>query len=382
MITQKEIGEKLGLSPSTVASILGGSASLRYSKKTRELVVQTAKKCGYQPNRASRAVQRGRSNLLGIIHFGLALEIARKVAFELPQAINAAGYDYMVVDIQWHGGSIERVLNEMIQARVEGVIISNMMEAFGSEYIEILNRAGIPVVSVYGDDRLNIVAVSNDMRSAFCEMGLHLQKVGHQCLLLTIGESQARPVKERIDGLEKALGEPCPQLKEEEFFQGWADFRKQTHGSTVGIVVQLKTKSFSYDFAAANYAFSQRLFSTDILPDAIMCSNDQGAFGVFNAATERGLSIPRDLAVTGADDDKFGKYPMFGLTTIRSDVAQSCAAGVNLLKDLIQKKTSFRASKTFQSELVLRTSCGRSNPMGGEQVAAETRAFGQDVIPF
>jgi hypothetical protein len=55
---------------------------------------------------------------------------------------------------------------------------------------------------------------------------------------------------------------------------------------------------------------------------------------------------------------------------------------VNLLKDLIQKKTSFRASKTFQSELVLRTSCGRSNPMGGEQVAAETRAFGQDVIPF
>jgi DNA-binding LacI/PurR family transcriptional regulator len=150
----------------------------------------------------------------------------------------------------------------------------------------------------------------------------------------------------------------------------------------VGIVVQLKTKSFSYDFAAANYAFSQRLFSTDILPDAIMCSNDQGAFGVFNAATERGLSIPRDLAVTGADDDEFGKYPMFGLTTIRSDVAQSCAAGVKLLKDRIQKKTSFRASKIFQSELVLRTSCGRSNPMGGEQVVTETRACGQDVIPF
>ncbi len=363
VLTQKDIAKALGISIATVTNILSGKPGLRYSEETRKRVLQTAAELGYQPNRSWQAVRRGRSNLIGIITVGIHQEVARKAASLLPREINACGYDYMVVDLQWHGGSIERVLDELIKSRVEGVMISFMMEAFGLPYIERLRRAGIPVVAVDGDERLGIPVVWNDIRSAFFKLTRHLQSVGHRRLVMIAGTSaQARPVRERVEGFHAAMKDVgrCLSVHGAEFIQCWEALAKDPEAQSFGLVVYLDHKLYGHDPTTALYAFSKRLFSGKHLPDALMCSNDSAAFGVFGAALEMGISIPGDMALTGADNDAYGAMPAFGLTTVHLDIEKACRTAVELLLTAIQSGKHDDPGKTLKTKQILRTSCGRS----------------------
>ena len=51
--------------------------------------------------------------------------------------------------------------------------------------------------------------------------------------------------------------------------------------------------------------------------------------GVLQAARERGLRVPQDLAVVGFDDVEFADY--IGLTTIRQPLEESGRVAVDLL---------------------------------------------------
>lgn len=363
MLTQKDIAKALGLSTATVTNILSGKPGLRYSEETRKRVLQTAEELGYQPNRSWQAVRRGRSNLIGIITVGLHQEVARKAASLLPLEINACGYDYMIVDMQWHGGNIERVLDELIKSRVEGIVISFMIESFGAPYIERLRRAGIPVVAVDGDERFGIPVVWNDIRSAFFKLTQHLQSVGHRRLIMVAGaSSQARPVRERVEGFHAAMKDvgTCLSVQGAEFTQYWKALSKDPKAPSFGLVVYLDHKLYGHDPTKALYAFSKELFSGKNLPDALVCSNDSAAFGVFGAALEMGISIPGDMALTGADNDAYGAMPAFGLTTIHLDIDKACHTAVELLITGIQSGKHDSAGKTLKTKQIVRTSCGRS----------------------
>jgi LacI family transcriptional regulator len=56
-------------------------------------------------------------------------------------------------------------------------------------------------------------------------------------------------------------------------------------------------------------------------PTALFCANDVIALGVLNAAHRLGLSVRRDLTVIGFDDIAMAGWELFGLTTVRQDLA-------------------------------------------------------------
>ncbi|HWL52144.1 MAG TPA: LacI family DNA-binding transcriptional regulator [Chthoniobacteraceae bacterium] len=363
MLTQKDIARALGLSAATVTNILSGKPGLRYSEATRQRVLQTAAELGYQPNRSWQTVRRGRSNLIGIITVGVHQEITRKAASRLPLEINASGYDYMVVDLHWHGGSIERVLDELIKSRVEGVVISFMMETFGKPYIERLRRAGIPVVAVDGDERLGLPVVWNDIQAAFLTLTQHLLEIGHRRLVMVAGTScEARPVRDRVKGFQSALAGSgsCLTVTDSEFASHWERLSRTPASEPSGLVVHLDYARHGHDPTKALYAFSRKLFAGTDLPDALLCSNDAAAFGVFGAALEMGIRIPGDMALTGADNDAYGAMPAFGLTTVNLDIEAACREAVALLVNGIRSGQYDHPGKVLATEPVFRTSCGRS----------------------
>lgn len=363
MITQKHIAEHLGMSPKTVANILSGQSGYRYSEETRNRVGAAAKKLGYRHNRISRALKRGRSNLIGIINFGAHAEIAQKTQSELPRFINAEGFDYLSIDLNWHGGDIARVIDEMIQARVEGVMISHMVEAFGPHYTAMLAKAGIPAVTIYGDEKLNIPIVADDARSAFFAMTRHVQSVGHRRLMLMASLSAGRPTMQRVEGFQLAMRDfaETAVLGDSDLFGS-----SQTHqtrlpwsGASGGLVLRLDTSRHGYNYTQACHHATARILAMDSPPDAIVCFNDLAAFGVFTAAFEAGLRVPDDLSITGGDNDLFGTFPLYGLTTIEKDLDGACALAVETLAALVRKQKATVKKHLFPSSLVLRTSCGR-----------------------
>src|SRR5690606_33902537 len=119
-------------------------------------VLEAAEKLGYRPHRPAQVMRRQRSNLVAIVHFGGGIEAARKTNLVLARVANEMGYDYLSLDMNWYGGSVDRAVEEIVRVRAEGVLISHTHDVFHDEHVAKLNQAGIPVVAVNGGRRRNL----------------------------------------------------------------------------------------------------------------------------------------------------------------------------------------------------------------------------------
>jgi LacI family transcriptional regulator len=337
--TQKDIAEAVGVSRETVSHILGGKGIHRYNEETRQKVLEAANALGYRPNRAAQTIRKGRSNLVGVIHFGTSYHIARQTAHFLPQAINGRGYDTFVVDLSWHGECHRRALDQLVEARVEGVIIAHMVETFGRDDVQILTQAGIPALTLAGNEKLGIPVLYGDSRGAFRDLVTHLGKVGHKRFLLLTTSHQGRTKLSRVAGFRDGL-------------------HTLGHPDVSGEIVELEAERGGFDSSIPAYQYVRRLIQAGQLPDAIVCTNDHWARGAFAAALEAGLKIPEDLAVTGFDNEPFGAMAPYFLTTATPDVGAECEKAAEVMADLIANKPLPQREYIFPCELVIRRSCG------------------------
>lgn len=387
MMTQRQIAKSLGVSCATVANILSGKPGLRYSQQTRDRVTAAAAEMGYQQNRASRVIRTGRSNLIGIVHFGSDIEAVRKCNQLLARYSNIAGYDYLAVDMSWHEGCVDRTVNELVQARVEGVLTSHVSEIFLERHIEVLTRAGIPLVSVNGEEPAQgslssqkVGVICHNVEDAFYGLTQHLIALGHRRILhlcaassTTVDDGCHRWASERMRGFQRAIEEhgEWKMMEDEAFFSIWPDGA----GGAEGVRGFGITRGEHYDtlLDSPQYILCKRLFATGVLPDAIVCTNDMYAIEVIITAMEHGIRVPGDLAVTGYDNDRIGGYPAFGLTTAEQDIDGICAAAVKSLVQRIKDPRKELVRQKFNSKLVLRSSCGgekRSHRVGDTGAAA------------
>ncbi|HWL53796.1 MAG TPA: LacI family DNA-binding transcriptional regulator [Chthoniobacteraceae bacterium] len=361
-VTQKTIATALGLSPSTVGLVLGSCTTREGKKLAPETVARIeakARELGYHPNRAAQSIRTGRSNLIGVVHFGGVTEIGLRANRALASEIAACGYRHLAVDLSWHGNCVDRALRELIQAGVEAVVVSLITEAFQAEHTEMLLKAGIPVISVNGDPRMNMPLVCDDVENAFAALTTHAREEGHQKLLLVIHDAVNRPMKMRQAGFEHGLkGERVVVFENEAAFDtGWPEVRA-TPG-TVGTVVRIPHKHQGNEFRHDLYRMVLRLAKAGELPDALFCTSDSAAFGVFAAAAECGVRIPEDLAVIGWGNYDYGSYPAYSLTTVNPNIERSCRAAIGQLVDHLRDSASPMEDRLFEGELIVRNSSGR-----------------------
>lgn len=79
----------------------------------------------------------------------------------------------------------------------------------------------------------------------------------------------------------------------------------------------LVIESRNYDIEAGSRAF-EILYSAGPLPDAVFCATgDMSALGFLNAARQRGVRVPEDVALMGYDDLPVAALVCPGITTIR-----------------------------------------------------------------
>lgn len=103
-------------------------------------------------------------------------------------------------------------------------------------------------------------------------------------------------------------------------------------------------------------AAQQFLEQLDPLPDAIVCGNDDMAFGVAEVLWEAGLEIPQDVCVTGFDArrEAVGR----GLTTIRRPVTEAGELAIRTLIDWMANGRPAEDEVTLPTSLIFGDSCG------------------------
>ena len=95
-----------------------------------------------------------------------------------------------------------------------------------------------------------------------------------------------------------------------------------------------------------------KLLSLQNPPTAVIAAYDDIAFGAMKSIYEHGLKIPEDISIISSDDRKESQYLHERLTSITAYNEDLAEIAVDLLFDLIEKKTATRLKPLrFQDNL-------------------------------
>lgn len=73
----------------------------------------------------------------------------------------------------------------------------------------------------------------------------------------------------------------------------------------------------------AGYQEAMQLLAREPEVTALVCANDEIAFGAFRACLDWGLRIPEDISIVGCDDQSFARFLSPRLTTIRLPMTET-----------------------------------------------------------
>src|ERR1700728_691503 len=113
-ITLKKLAEHLGLSRTTISMILNDvPEAKRFPEKTRQRVMESAKKLGYRPNYFARSLGRKHTYLIGVIapDFGNGYEGALLSGFE--RRMLNTGYTSFVSNHFWSPSLSEQTVRPL-----------------------------------------------------------------------------------------------------------------------------------------------------------------------------------------------------------------------------------------------------------------------------
>jgi len=105
-------------------------------------------------------------------------------------------------------------------------------------------------------------------------------------------------------------------------------------------------------------------------PTAVMASSDVSAIGLMQAVIDSGLSVPKDMSVTGIDDIALAAFHRIELTTIRQQRREMGSAAARLLLKRIRGLRGRPRSIITPTELVVR---GSTAPPGSRKTIAKPR---------
>lgn len=336
--TIKHIAELAGVSKTTVSFAFNDPAKI--SRETYEKIMEIADREGYVPDPIARTMTTKRVGTIGVL---------------LPQAIQETFRNPYVAEVLRGIGMVchqedlfmtvlppvKGYLSQAIRnAAVDGFIALGLEPA--AEITELIRQRRVPFVAIDGDPDSGVVNVGIDDAAAAESMMDHILSLGHKRILILSLKSEgpvpteefsSRTVNRRLEGFKRSLALYGRNLEE-------ADLRIIPVEATV---------------EAARESVSPVLVQNP--PTAVVCMGDVAAFGVYEACRNAGLSIPRDISVTGMDDIPFASLIYPPLTTVRQPGIRKGTYAARAIIDMIQGRPA--ASVVLPTDLVVRSSTAK-----------------------
>jgi LacI family transcriptional regulator, galactose operon repressor len=334
-LTLEKIAELAGVSRSTVSRVINGQAGVR--EDVRQHVWQVVNETGYRPNIAARALASNRSGIISLVVPHAATRLFSDPYFpSLIQGTTLAcnKNELSLTLFLFHSEEEEVQFSRRIAnaSLFDGVIMASSQ--YEDPLIPQLIKNEVPFVMVGRQDRypqVSFVDVDN-LNGAYAATS-HLLRLGYRRVAHIAGPQNMVAGEDRLAGYRKALSELGHSDSEDLVAQG--DFSE-----------------------AGGYVAMKRLLPAR--PDAVFAASDQLALGAWRAIREAGLRVPHDIALVGFDDLLPAGSGRPRLTTIRQPVVRAGREAVNVLLDIIENGPTPQRRVVFDTELVIRESCGAS----------------------
>jgi LacI family transcriptional regulator len=301
-VTSLDVAERAGVSRSAVSRVFTPGASV--SKTTATKVRKAAAALGYRPNMLARAMNTGRSRIIGLVVAYLENQFYPEAIERLSKALQAKGYHVLVFMASNDSDATQSVIDELLDYQVDGIIAASV--GLSNDLTKRCDGLGIPMVLFNRhqyDDRLS--SVTSDNVAGGRKLADFLIAGGHRRIGHIAGWEGASTQIDREAGFIAGLKAAGHSL----FARGLGNF----------------------DFETAKQA-ARDMFGGPERPDAVFVANDHMAFAVMDVLRfELGLRVPLDVSVVGYDDVTLSKWPSYDLTTVRQPANRMVAATVDVL---------------------------------------------------
>ncbi|KEP71099.1 transcriptional regulator [Thioclava dalianensis] len=276
MATLKDISAATGISVTQVSRALGGFSDV--GAETRARVRAAADQLGYRPNALARALKSGRSGVVTLLMPEEVSPGTRAQLFEtihgLTQACASRGLRLALEVVPQTGAFDPEAL--FARGPVDGVIVLDPMER--DPRIEALMAQRVPLVVRGRDPGQAHPCIDLDFAQIGWQLAQAACRAGHRRVLCLSGPETQYAARAFGQAVSEVMGE--------------AGLAEGLH-----LAPSVASQARGRELALLWLARADR-------PTAIVAANAALAAGVYEAAAELDLAIPRDLSVLAHDDGR------------------------------------------------------------------------------
>jgi DNA-binding LacI/PurR family transcriptional regulator len=221
---------------------------------------------------------------------------------------------------------------EEVLARRPTALVSVFCRLTAAQH-EKLQTRGIPVVALdpTGEPDHATPSVGAGNWTGALTATRHLIDLGHRRIAAITGPARMLSSRARLDGYRAAADAAGIPADPSLIFEG--DFH-----------------------AEDGLEHGRRLLQLPDPPTAVVAGNDLQALGVYQAAAEAGMRIPRDLSVVGFDDLPLAQWASPPLTTIRQPLTEMAATAASMAIALARGEELPHERVEFATRLIQRAS--------------------------
>jgi LacI family transcriptional regulator len=354
-VTIKDIANRLHLSVGAVSRALSGYTDI--AEDTRQRIFEAAREMGYTPNRAARQLRKQTTGMtIGYIMPVDSPRFADSYFSEFIEGLGdetAAQHSDLLIATAQPGQEAEKTAyREWIEnSKVDGLILDRLqVQDWRVQYLakkrvpfSSLEREGASIAenlassSPVGQKPLaDYPSVEVDSFNGLIELVAHIAGNSFHRLAYIGGPPALKIQVDRFAGFQAGLAQTNLPFDPELVLEG--DLT-----------------------SASGYLATKRLLSIPDPPDAIVCVNDQTAFGALRAVDEAGHITGEDIAVAGFDGVRDARYSNPPLTTLDQPVYDIARQLVRLLSAQISGQPLPMTRVVLQPTLLIRASTGNQS---------------------
>jgi len=290
------------------------------AERTQRSVLTVAEQLGYHTNAAARSLRSGRVRTLAIVPSSEDIGgFTSSLLLHAAQAARAREHGLLLLpDIDWR----QRVAQVLNSGQADGVILHNGVAPTGADIAEHVKR----------------MVVLQDRAGPLPELGLRVA--------IDASPALRRLMEHLLDLGHTSIAYFSPQLHTGTRLNAFRDMM-QSHAGPIASAYVVTADPLSDQMPLV----ARRLLEQQPRPTAVLCGTDVLALGIYQAAAQLGLEIPRDLSVAGVGLHGIWEALRPRLTALVSPAAEMASTAVDLLIRAIESPDEEPSSIVLEASI-------------------------------
>ncbi len=311
-VSIKDVAQAAGVSIASVSRAMNAGTG-NVSETTRLKIEKAVAELNYRPNWIGKALRGNSNNTFAMIISSIQNNFFSAVAWEIERRLNDEGAAMLLFNSNENAQLQDRCLEEIRSRQVAGVF---MLCAVPSTNLkDLAEHTPVILINRQINDPPDLPFVGIDDRSAASELAKAILREHEGPIALIHGPRSSNTSRARLDGFRTEFERAGRAILPENMIEA-----------------ELSMES--------GYASAVHLIRTaEIRYAAIVCGNDQIAYGAYRRCRELGMNVPQDTAIYGFDDNPLNRWLAPWLNTVSVPHVKYAEEAVERMKQLVNGQT-------------------------------------------